>query len=117
MAQFTDNAVKSFPSNTALEPHRLVLMNSSGNAAYTTAGSSYTGVTINRAVTAGDKVSVKLRGQGGTAIVCVDGAVTRGGLIYTAANGKASATVSGSAIGQALETATADGDEIEYLPF
>ena len=116
MSTFNDTSYGTHQANSALEPFRLTLLNSSGKLAYTTAGSAWTGVTADRAVSANDYVRIKYRSGTGTLRVTVDGAVTRGGALYTAASGKASATVSGSIIGYCLQTATADGDEVEMLP-
>lgn len=43
------------------------------------------------------------------------GAISAGGSVYGAIDGKISATVSGSIIGKALEASTGDGEVIEGL--
>jgi hypothetical protein len=63
--------------------------------------------------------SVRLNGTNGTAEVIANGAISVGGAIFPAASGKVSPTSvsSNTAIGIAVEAASADGDIIEALLF
>jgi hypothetical protein len=61
---------------------------------------------------------VKLFSAEGTFLATADAAITRGALIYPGASGKISATAGMlTAIGYALEAATADGDIIPFAAF
>lgn len=104
-------------ATTALEPHRLVLVASTGKVGYAANAGQFSGSTINRAVSADDPVAVKYRSGNGKHILTASGAITRGALVYTDANGKITATVTAVLVGQALEAATADNDQIEVLVF
>lgn len=117
MAKYTDNPYSTFRGTTALEPHRLVLVASTGKVGYAANAGQFSGSTQDRAVSADDPVKVKLRAGSGTHILTASGAITRGALVHTDANGKVTATVTAVLVGQALEAATADGDQIEVLVF
>ena len=52
----------------------------------------------------------------GTSKMTADGAISAGGAVYPADDGKVSASIGGEAIGLATEAAAADGDIIEVLP-
>jgi len=65
----------------------------------------------------GELVAVKLRTYPGTHEMIASKAITQGASVYGAASGKISDASSGSAIGQAVEAATADGDLIEVAPY
>ena len=61
-------------------------------------------------------VGVRLDNAGGTVEMTADGAISAGGRIWPADDGKVSATINGDSIGKAVVAATADGDVIECLP-
>lgn len=82
---------------------------------YAGAGEAHIGVTEHWA-DSGDGVSVLLANASGSMEMTASGPVALGASIYGAASGKVDDTVSGSAIGTALEAATADGDVVEILP-
>jgi len=118
MASQCDGNNRTFPTATAIEPFRAVTINSSGNAALlgSGAGATFHGVSQNRAVTAGDPVSVKLKKSSGTmkSNMATTGAVAD--VIYAAAGGQGTTSASGSAIGTALEACTTANGTIEMLP-
>lgn len=82
---------------------------------YADAGEQHVGVT-EYAVADTEMVVVRPRTLVGSQMVCASGAFSRGSALYGAADGKVSGTVAGSAVGIALEAATADGDIVEMLP-
>lgn len=59
--------------------------------------------------------TVQIRGKGGTVEMEAHAAITKGAIIYGAASGRIDDAASGSAIGYALDTATAQGDIIECV--
>ena len=64
-----------------------------------------------------DIVSIKLRTSSGTQQAKAAGAITKGATIYGAASGCVDDVSSGSAIGVAMDAATASGDIIEVVDF
>lgn len=80
------------------------------------AGEQHVGVT-EFAAADGAEVSVRLRTQSGTVEVVASEALAVGASLYGAAAGKVADTSSGTAIGIALQAATADGDQIEMVDF
>lgn len=114
-----------FPTFTAGEdllPKRRVKIES-GTATvppevvYADAGEQHIGVTGNDAVSDGDPVSITPINMTGTYEGTAKTALVVGATLYGAADGKIDDTSSGSAIGIALEAATADGDIIEFMSF
>lgn len=83
---------------------------------YAGLGEQHIGVTEADAALA-ETVSVKLRTAQGTVEGVASEALAKGATLYGAASGKIAGTSSGSAIGVALEAATADGDVIEWAQF
>ncbi len=80
------------------------------------AGEQHIGITELAAAT-GTLVAVKLRSHNGTHEAVASEALAVGATLYGAASGKVADTSSGTAIGIAVEAATADGDVIEIVEF
>lgn len=74
------------------------------------------GVTV-EAIAASGYGTVKLFNAGGTFIVCANGSVTRGSILYPAAGGNVDDTGNTALPLVALEAATAQGDLIEAAPW
>lgn len=87
-----------------------------GEVVYADAGEQHIGV-VDKAVADGDLVNVRLRTWGGTMEGAAADSFAYAATLYGAANGAISDTSSGSAIGLALEAATAAGDIVEYIEF
>ena len=83
---------------------------------YAGLGAQHIGITVADAAS-GETVSVCLRTQAGTVEGVASEAFARGAVLYGAASGKIADTSSGSAIGVAIEAATADGDIVEWVQF
>lgn len=118
MAQFDEGFVGSFAASGALSPF-LRVKGSSGQVALAglTDREEY-GTTEGQTFNAGEMIPVRYRNAPGTRKITVNGAVTQDAALYTAANGKVSATAAtgGFLWGYAIEAAGADGDIIEALP-
>jgi|SaaInl7_200m_RNA_FD_contig_111_151722_length_2755_multi_6_in_0_out_0_2 hypothetical protein len=84
--------------------------------AYADQGEQAIGVT-DYAVADGAYVSITLIMWGGTLAGIANDSFAIGATLYAHNDGEISDTSSGSAIGIALEAATAAGDEVEYAPF
>jgi hypothetical protein len=69
------------------------------------------------AAASGALVAVRPRTMSGSQLGTASEAFARGATLYGAAAGKIADTSSGSAIGIALEAATADGDIVEFIDF
>lgn len=104
----------------ALSAYRRVSINSDGKIAYTAAGARADGTLLtdidadvpSKAVGAVQQLSYGIHwGVYGSAT-----ALAVGDELEQAANGKITKRVAGVCIGKALETASADGDTIRYLP-
>jgi hypothetical protein len=116
MAQMVESPM-TFTAGEALAIYRRVKLSSGSGTEveYADAGDFSIGVTQEAAASAG-LVSVKDVKDGGSQVCVASGAITVGATIYAADDGKVSASVTGMAIGYALEAALADGDQIEcYL--
>jgi hypothetical protein len=101
----------------ALAKNIRVKVNSSGQVLVSGAANDAIGITQEDAL-ASTRVAVKLFSAEGTFLATADAAITRGALIYPGASGKISATAGMlTAIGYALEAATADGDIIPFAAF
>lgn len=83
---------------------------------YADAGEQHIGVT-EYGVASGELISVKLRNADGSHEITAAGAFDVDATLYGAADGKVDDAASGSAIGKAIEAATADGDIIETVEF
>lgn len=78
------------------------------------AGEQHIGVT-EVAAADGEMIAVRLRNADGTHEVTAAGAFAVGAVLYGAASGKVDDASSGTAIGIAVEAATADGDIVEVV--
>jgi len=112
---------KTFTSGEALAAKRRVKIQSGTTTnppevVYADAGEQHIGVT-EYAVATATLVSVRLRTSGGTQEATAAGAFSVGATLYGAADGKIDDASSGTAIGIALEAATADGDQVEFDDF
>ena len=83
---------------------------------YADAGEQHIG-TSEAAAADGALVAIRPRTMNGSQLVTAAGAFSRGAVLYGAADGKVDDASSGSAIGVALEAATADGDIVEMTEF
>lgn len=83
---------------------------------YADAGEQHIGVT-EYDVASGGLVAIKLRYTDGTHEITAAGAFAVDATLYGANDGKVDDAASGSAIGKAVEAATADGDIIETVEF
>lgn len=118
--KFTEG-VLTLHAGEALAKNRRVKVESGTTAdpvevVYADAGEQHIGVT-EFAVDDTEFVSVRPRTMPGSKLVTAAGAFSRGATLYGAADGKVDDTSSGSAIGIALEAATADGDLVEMMDF
>lgn len=118
MSQQTEGSVKTFDAGEALALFRRVKLDtgSGTSVVYADAGEQHNGV-VQDAVANGGRAAVRLRTAEGTNKVVAAGAFSAGATLYGAADGKVDDASSGSAIGWALEAATADGDIVEMMPF
>jgi hypothetical protein len=114
-----NEGVKTFKAGEDLEARRRVKIesgttNDPPEIVYADAGEDFIGVT-EYAVSDGDLVAVKLNSAPGTfEVECViDSAISRGTVLYGAADGKVSDAVSGTAQGISLEAPGADNQHIE----
>lgn len=114
MTGFVEDPCRTFQAGGALSPWRLVKL-SAGVLAYAGATDEAIG-SIERPTTAsGDYAPVRLKNATGTRFGVAAGAFAVGAVLYQAANGKIDDTGS-KRVGIALEAATNDGDEVEFLP-
>lgn len=111
--QRIDTCEKTYLAGEALECDRLVKYTSAGTVVYADAGDDWIGATT-MAVASGDYVAVRLRNKMGTIELVAAGTIAKGGSVYTAADGKISATPYGPRVGIAHAAATA-GAVIEVL--
>jgi hypothetical protein len=116
MSQQNEGGFKSFTAQSAITAwHRVQLYSGSGTAVeHAGADEEFIGVAQHSAA-AGEQVTVRLRGQGGTFKVAAAGAITVGATIYGAADGEVDDTASGAPIGTNLEAATGADQIIEVV--
>ena len=112
----------TFTAGEALLPKRRVKVESGTTTdpvevVYADAGEQHIGVTGNETTADGAFVSVQPMNATGTFEGTASEAFSRGAVLYGAADGKIADTSSGSAIGVALEAATADGDVVQWISF
>lgn len=107
-----EGSKRTFTAGAALAARRRVKL-SGASVVYAGDEEDAIGVT-EFAVALGEDVTIRLINTGGTFEVEAAGAITAGGSVYAAADGKVEATGT-NAKGAALEAATADGDIIECL--
>jgi hypothetical protein len=116
MSQQNEGGLKSFTATSAITAfHRVALTSGSGTAVeHAGATENFIGV-AQEAAAAGDQVTVRLRGQGGTFKAVAAGTVVVGATIYGAADGEVDDTASGAPIGTALEAASGADQIIEVV--
>jgi len=112
---------RTFTGGEALENKRRVKIKNGTTTTppeveYADAGEQHIGVT-EYAIASGDLVAIKLRNADGTHEITAAGAFAVDATLYGAADGKVDDAASGSAIGKAVEAATADGDIVETVEF
>lgn len=113
-----NEGIKSFIAYGAITAHARVKLRSGYGDQVQLAGAGEAHIGIAEyAVADAEYVSIKLKNEAGTVEVVAADSFSVGATLYGAASGKVSDTSSGSAIGVALEAATADGDIIEMLPY
>lgn len=115
----TDNGTRTFTANGALLAGMRVKVTSASatippQVEVAGSGEQHHGVVIYDAADTA-MVAVRLRTGGGTVEAIASEAFTVGATLYGAAAGKVKDTSAGSAIGVALEAATADGDIVEIM--
>lgn len=108
---------KAFIANAAMGANlRVKLSSGSGTQVELAgAGEDFIGITEHSVDNALDHISVILKNQITTHKVVAAAAITEGAALYGAADGKVDDAASGTAIGKALEAATADNDVVEFL--
>lgn len=105
-----------------LQPNRRVkldgnLYTNTPGVVYADAGEQALGVTPPFLTLLGDAVAIKLMTTNGTFAGVAADSFALNATLYAANDGKISDTSSGTAIGKALEEATASGDVVEWAPF
>jgi hypothetical protein len=115
MAQFIEGPCKAFTSGAAIGQYLRVTL-SSGTLALAGADAPGIGTTETPSFAASEPQTVRLWSAQGTRKVVASAAITAGAIVYAGAAGKVSAS-GNHALGRALESATADGDIIEMMPF
>lgn len=109
----SNKGTKAFVAGEDLARARRVKI-SSATVVYADAGEEAIGTTT-KTVDSGSAAPVKLDAAGGSVEVTASGAISEGGNLYAAADGKMSATISGRRQGIALEAAS-DGGVFEMMP-
>ena len=107
---------KAFVAGEDLEAYRRVKLSSGSGTQveYADAGEDFIGITGAKVVS-GDFVTVNLKTRGKTFKVVAVDAIAVGGDFYVAADGKVSASVSGSIQGKLLEASANDLEVVEAL--
>lgn len=116
-----NNGSRTFQAGEALIDKRRVKIESGTvtdppEVVYADAGEQHIGI-VDGAVADGEMVQVQLKTKPGSVEGVAAGAFARGATLYGAADGKIDDASSGSAIGTAIQAATADGDEVEWIDF
>ena len=115
MASKREGRAGTLIAGEALERHRRVKINSSGQAEYADAGEAHDAVTT-EAAASGEPVAVDFAGGPGSYIVTAAGAIALGAFAYGANDGKIAATSVGPPLCKLIgEASTADNDEIEVM--
>lgn len=117
MANYEGVITKTGIAGSAILPYRFVVLAADGQMDHvgTTSTISPDGVSAGAQATVGDPFPYAVM-NGATMKVTAGGAITKGGLVMSDANGKAIAfvdAVGNIACGRALQTSTADGQVIE----
>lgn len=110
------SGVKTFEAAGTIRKNRRVVISTAGTVTEALVGASgdFQAVALDNAVS-GEHVACRLKNDRGTFKLSTAGAVTAMAVIYGAAAGQVDDASSGTAIGVALEAATAANDEIECL--
>ena len=116
-----NNGIITVTSGEALASKRRVKIKSGTTTTppeveYADAGEQHIGIT-EYAEAIAKSLAVRTRTHPGTQEATAAGAFSVGAVLYGAADGKVDDASSGSAIGIALEAATADGDIVEIIDF
>jgi hypothetical protein len=112
----------TFTAGEALLPKRRVKIESGTvtdppEVVYADAGEQHIGITGNESTADGDLVSIQPINATGSYECTAAEAFARGAVLYGGANGTIQDTSSGSAIGIAMEAATALNDVVEFISF
>lgn len=112
---------KTFLAGEDLVAHRRVGIKSGTTTVppeveYVDAGVQAIGVTMDNAKS-GQQIAIRLMSDNGTFLGVAADTFALDATLYAANDGKISDTSSGTAIGKALEAATAAGDIVEWVPF
>lgn len=113
--QFTDQYQITLNATEELARYRRVKLSGTRGAAYADAGEDSIGV-VRALVASGDPAAVWLQNKQGTIPMVASGVISANALVYPANDGKITATVTGRAIGRALEAASGDASIIEVVP-
>lgn len=114
MSQYVEANTKTFTAGGAIAEHLRVKTPSA--IALAGAADAELGTAETASFASGDTITVRLRTAIGTRKMVASEAITAGNTVYAAASGKVAA--SGTVVcGTALESATANNDVIEVLPF
>lgn len=116
MTQQIDTPFLSREAAENLEAFRLVRHDTSNEFVYCDAGETPLAVTEDYVASGLPVAGALLQNKPGTIRVTAAGVIAARSDVYSAADGKVSATKSGVRVGQSFEAATADGDIIEVLP-
>jgi hypothetical protein len=112
--QYQDTSVLNLTANEDLAKYRRVKLTGDNLVVYADVEDAQ-GVTRS-AVVSGAPVGVAMLNKPGTHIMVAAGAISQNALVYPAADGKVTASVTGRAIGRWISAAaTADGDQGEVL--
>lgn len=120
MGGFVETPCRAFQANTTIALYARVV--DTGNAEVTTAAitdgpSTEIGTAEKEALAADEIIPVRLRSAQGTRKMIAAGAISKHAAVYTAANGKVSATAAATSYlrGIAMEEASGDGAIIEVM--
>lgn len=113
--QYRDNYTITMTGGTALAKYRLVKLTGDNTVGYSGPGDVPLGVTRVASIIS-DTVGVVLLNKDGTQIMVASGAISQNAVVYPAADGKVTATVTGRPIGRWISAAaTTDGDQGEVI--
>lgn len=121
MSQAKESKIPTFTAGEALAMYSRVKIKSGTTTSppevhYADAGEQAIGY-CTQAVASGCLVSIKTINYPGTRIAIAGEAFAVNATLYSAADGKVADTSSGSAVGLAVQAATADGDYVEIVDF
>lgn len=118
MSGYNDAGRKGYEASAAIAQYARVVMASAGTISTAGLTDQDIGIATREAFESGDVVNVDLTSKPGTHYAIAAGSITAGAKVYTAADGKVSATAAETSFlrGRAMESASDDGDVIEILP-